>query len=165
MAKGSRMANRERLLKKMAALPAQVRSALKQSLAQNADELVAMQKRLAPVLKEAKKGRRAGALRDSIVQTWGGAAPRYSSLKGEAGAGDPDLSVTISAGNDEVRYAHLVEFPTAPHINAGKFAGSQHPGTTAQPFFYPPYRALKRRMKSRMTRAAKKAARDLAAKR
>lgn len=156
MAKGSRMANRERFLKKVAALPAQVRSALKQSLAQNADELVAMQKRLAPVDD--------GDLRESIVQTWGGEAPRYASLKGKAGEGDPDLSVTISAGNSKVRYAHLVEFPTAPHINAGKFPGTKHPGTPGTPFFFPPYRALKRRMKSRMTRAAKKAARDIASK-
>lgn len=168
MAKSSRMANRDRLLRKMAALPAQVRSALKQSLAQNADELVAMQKRLAPVGPPSGQGRKAGlqpgALRDSIVQTWGGAAPRYASLKGAAGEGDPDLSVTISAGNSRVRYAHLVEFPTAPHIVGGKFKGAQHPGTQGTPFFYPPYRALKRRMKSRMTRAAKKAARDNAGK-
>lgn len=156
MAKGSRMANRERLLAKMAALPAQVRSQLKQALAQNADELVEFQKRLAPV--------DSGDLRDSIVQTWGGAAPKYASLKGEAGDGDPDLSVTISAGNSKVRYAHLVEFPTAPHINAGKFKGSQHPGTLGSPFFFPPYRALKRKMKSRLTRNAKKAARDVASK-
>ena len=156
MAKTTTMTNRARLLAKMAALPAQVRSALKQSLAQNADELVAFQKRLAPV--------KSGKLRDSIVQTWGGAAPAYASLKAGAAEGDPDLSVTISAGNSKVRYAHLVEFPTAPHINAGLYPGTQHPGTKGSPFFYPPYRAMKRKMKNRLTRSAKKAARDVAAK-
>jgi hypothetical protein len=47
--------------------------------------------------------------------------------------------------------------------NGGKFKGSQHPGTAAQPFFYPSYRALKKRAKSRMSRAAKKAAQRVAA--
>lgn len=168
MAKGARMANRQRLLAKMAALPAQVRSQLKQALARNADELTEMQKRLVPVGPPSGQGRKAGlqagALRDSIVQTWGGAAPAYASVKGSAGEGDPDLSVTISAGNAKVRYAHLVEFPTAPHKVGGKFKGAQHPGTPGTPFFYPPYRALKRKMKSRMTRAAKKAARNVAGK-
>jgi hypothetical protein len=157
MAGSARIANRERMLKKMAALPKSVREALKKTLQQNADELVALQKRLAPF--------DSGDLLESIVQTWGGAAPSYSSLRDtKAGEGDPDLSVTISAGNSKVRYAHLVEFPTASHVNAGKFPGTQHPGTTGTPFFYPPYRALKRRMKGRLTRSARKAARDIAGK-
>jgi HK97 gp10 family phage protein len=148
------MQNRERLLKKMAALPQAVRLAIKQSLAQGADELVAMQRRLVP--------KKTGKLRDSITQTWGGKGPAYASLKGETNEGDPDLSVTITAGNSAVRYAHLVEFPTSPHINKGKFPGTKHPGTDAQPFFYPSYRALKRRIKNRITRATKKAARQVA---
>lgn len=156
------MKNRDRLLRKMAALPTQVRSAMKQALAQGADELTAMQKRLAPVGPpsgaQAKKGARPGALRDSIKQTWGDSKVSYASLRGRGGIkGDPDLTVTITAGNSAVRYAHLVEFPTAPHIVGGKFKGAQHPGTQAQPFFYPPYRALRRRIKSRVTRATKKA--------
>jgi HK97 gp10 family phage protein len=35
------------------------------------------------------------------------------------------------------RHGHLVEFGTKPHINKGKFAGSQHPGTAPQPFMRP----------------------------
>lgn len=151
----TKMTGRERLLAKMRALPPAVRSAMKQALAQGADELTDMQKRLAPV--------KSGELQKSIVQTWGGGKVRYSSLNAAAGSGDPDLTVRISAGNSKVRYAHLVEFGTSPHINGGKFAGSQHPGTAAQPFFYPPYRALKRRIKSRITRASNKAAKQIAA--
>lgn len=151
----TKISGRERLLAKMKALPSAVRSAMKQSLAQSADELTDMQKRLAPV--------KSGALRESITQTWGGGKVAYSSLNAEAGAGDPDLTVRISAGNTKVRYAHLVEFGTAPHVVGGKFAGAQHPGTTAQAFFYPPYRALRRRIKSRMTRTSNKAAKQVAA--
>jgi len=152
----TKLQGRQRLLAKMAALPTEVRSAIKQALAEGADEITDMQKRLAPV--------KTGDLRNSIVQTWGGARVRYSSLSATAGAGDPDLTVRISAGNSKVRYAHLIEFGTAPHINGGKFAGSQHPGTKAQPFFYPPYRALRKRVKSRITRATTKAAKKVAGK-
>jgi len=150
----SKLEGRARLLAKMAALPAEVRSAIKQALAEGADEITDMQKRLAPV--------KSGELRDSIKQTWGGGRERYSSLNATSGAGDPDLTVRISAGNTKVRYAHLIEFGTRPHINGGKFAGTLHPGTRAQPFFYPAYRALKRRVKSRITRATTKAARKVA---
>lgn len=38
-------------------------------------------------------------------------------------------------------HAHLVEFGTAPHINGGRFAGSQHPGTSPQPFARPAWDA------------------------
>jgi len=156
MAKRARIANREKLLAKMAALPGEIRSAIRQSLAQGADEITDMQKRLVP--------KKTGKLRDSIRQNWGGALPKYASLKAGAEAGDPDLTVTITAGNRQVGYAHLVEFGTAPHEVGGKFKGAQHPGSEAKPFFFPPYRALRRRVRSRITRAVKKAAREVAAK-
>lgn len=34
-------------------------------------------------------------------------------------------------------YARFVEFGTAPRINGGRFAGTQHPGTAPQPFMRP----------------------------
>ncbi|ULK98844.1 HK97-gp10 family putative phage morphogenesis protein [Bradyrhizobium sp. I71] len=160
----TKVEGRERLLAKMRALPVEVRSAIKQALAQGADEITDMQKRLAPVSATGSHGNPPGALRDSIVQTWGGDKARYSSLAGSAGAGDPDLTVRISAGNSKVRYAHLVEFGTSPHPNGGKFKGTDHPGTTAQPFFYPAYRALRKRVKSRISRATNKAAKKVAGK-
>lgn len=124
---------------------------MKQALAQGADEVVADMKRLAP--------KKTGDLAHSITQTWGGGKVRYSSLSANTmdGAADPDLNVRISAGNDLVRYAHLVEFGTAPHINGGMFAGSQNPGAQAKPFFYPAWRANKKRVRSRITRATNQA--------
>lgn len=151
----AKLSRRENLLRKMAAMPPAVRSAIKQALAQSADEITDDMKRLAP--------KKTGKLRSSITQTWGGGKVRYSSLAGTAGeAGDPDLSVRISAGNGEVRYAHLVEFGTAPHLNGGMFAGSRHPGTSRQPFFFPAYRANRRRVKSRISRATTKAVKQFA---
>ncbi len=46
--------------------------------------------------------------------------------------------VMMYAGPSErAFYAHLVEFGTAPHVNGGMFAGSQHPGTSPRPFVRP----------------------------
>ncbi|WP_336800804.1 HK97-gp10 family putative phage morphogenesis protein [Kaistia sp. MMO-174] len=146
----TRVQNRQRLLQKLAAMPPQVRAAAKQALAESADEIQGMQRRLAP--------KRTGRLARSIVQTWGGGKERYASLAGSAMSdGDPDLTVVISAGNSETRYAHLVEFGTAPHDNGGTTKGSKHPGARAQPFFFPAYRALRKRAKSRVNRAMTKA--------
>lgn len=163
----TRVENRERLLKKLAAMPAAVRSAAKQALAQSADEMEGMMKRLAPVGPVSGQGRsiglKPGALRDSIVQSWGGDKVAYSSLKTGNLSGDPDLTVKISAGNTRVRYAHLVEFGTAPHEAGGKFKGAQHPGTEAQPFFYTSYRALKKSAARRVNAAMRKAIKRIAA--
>jgi HK97 gp10 family phage protein len=145
------MTGREKLLAKMAAIPAEIRREMSAAIQQSADEITRLQKSLAP--------KRTGRLAESIVSTKGKPAPKYSTFNGKGGESDPDLSVTISAGNSKVRYAHLVEFGTAPHVNGGRFAGSQNPGTPARPFFFPAYRALKRRAKSRITRATKKAIR------
>jgi hypothetical protein len=79
------------------------------------------------------------------------------------GAGAGNLIITIYAGSDEAFHARWVEFGTAPHLNGGRFAGSSHPGTAAQPFFYPSYRATRKRAKGRVTRAVNKAAKRIAA--
>lgn len=155
----SRVEGLERLKARFAKIPPRVRSEVRQAIAEGADEIVAMQKRLVPVSKRGTHGNAPGALRDSIVQTWGGGVvPLYASLRGGTGGerAAGDLSVTISAGNSAVRYAHLVEFGTKPHAAGGKFKGAQHPGIAAQPFFYPAYRALKRRVKSRIAKAMKR---------
>lgn len=67
-------------------------------------------------------------------------------------------------------HAHLVEFGTAPHINGGLFAGSQHPGTAPQPFARPAWDAeadatLKRiatELAAEIDKAARRAARRAA---
>lgn len=152
----TRLERQQELLRKMSEIPSAIRSAMKQALAEGADEINDMQRRLAP--------KKTGKLAASIKQTWGGGKERYSSVSAGTGDGDPDLTVTLSAGNSKVRYAHLVEFGTAPHTLGGIFKGAQHPGTAAQPFFFPAYRALRRRVKSRITRATKRAVQQAAEK-
>jgi hypothetical protein len=91
------------------------------------------------------------------------------------GAGDPDLSVTIHAGDARAWYARLVEFGTRGHVikakekrlsDGSQFYGTEvrHPGTGSQPFFFPAYRLTKKRMRSRLQRATNSAAKKVAAK-
>jgi HK97 gp10 family phage protein len=154
MAKISRRAN---LLKKLAALPPAARSAIKQALAESADEIVAGQKRLVP--------KDSHDLENSIGSTFGGYKAENSNVRGvSAGSGgDPDLTVTIHAGNAKAFYAAFVEFGTSAYIAGGKFKGAHVPARPAQPFFYPAYRANKRRVKARITRATTRAAKQVAA--
>lgn len=125
---------------------------------------------------------KSGKLRDSIVATMGdGTTPKYAAFQKRGGgrrrssgvAGDPDLSVRITAGNSAVRYAHLVELGTEPHTIRAKRAKAlgangpfgthvEHPGASAHPYFYPAFRALKKRIKSRISRATSKAAKAVA---
>ncbi|QNQ43052.1 HK97 gp10 family phage protein [Brucella intermedia] len=141
------------LNRKLKALPALAEAAIKLAMEQGADEIVAMMKRLVPVDN--------GDLRDSIGWTWGD-APSYSQRVGAVKSKTGNLKITIYAGNSKVRYAHLVEFGSAPHVNGGMFAGSQNPGAKAQPFFFVSFRALRRRTKSRITRAINKSAKQIA---
>jgi HK97 gp10 family phage protein len=139
----------------MEALPKRARELIGKALEEGADEIASMQRRLVPVGKT-------GRLKASIKVTKGGAKIPYSQGGSTGVAGDPDLSYRISAGNSEVRYAHRVEFGTAPHTNKGFFEGSQHPGARPRPFFFPAYRALKRKVRSRITRATKQAVKEIA---
>lgn len=141
---------------KLAKLPPGVQVAVKKANEQNADDMVGLAQRLVP--------RRTGALAASIGKE----------------AGGTDLSVQVVAGNSEAFYARFVEFGTRSGT-AGETAdfskkqtlerGTEgqsrsrkvkrtHPGTPAQPFFFPAYRALRRSMKSKVTRASNKAIKD-----
>lgn len=59
--------------------------------------------------------------------------------------GRHDLSVEVVAGSDRAFYAAFVEFGTV--------------NTPAQPYFFPPYRALRKRFVARTKRAVGKAVR------
>jgi HK97 gp10 family phage protein len=148
------MKGRESLLRKLKAIQGKPRKAMRQALETGAGQVVATAKNFVPVAD--------GDLRDSIGYTFGNYAPDNANVRGVSagGGGDPDLSVTIHAGNAKAFYAAFVEFGTSPHDAGGLFKGAEHPGTTAQPFFYPAYRANKRSVKSRITRAMKKAIKE-----
>lgn len=141
----------KQLSRRLKAIPVKARQAAEKSILKSADELADMQRRLSPVDD--------GDLRESITVTPPGATtPPYSQPGGSKTAGP--LQAIVTAGNSKVRYAHLVEFGAAPHIAGGIFAGAQHPGAPAQPFFWPSYRVLRKRIKNRTSRTIRKAIRD-----
>jgi HK97 gp10 family phage protein len=149
----AKITGRDRLRFVLTKLPKEQRKQLRTAILTGADDIASMQRRLAPF--------RSGRLRDSIVVTPGDRdIPRYATLKSRRTVKDPELAAIISAGNSKVRYAHLVEFGTAPHENEGKFSGTLNPGTPPRPFFYPGFRAQKKRVQNKINRAARKAIRD-----
>ena len=58
----------------------------------------------------------------------------------------PENAVAVTAGNTKVRYPHFVEYGTS------KMA--------AEPFFWPAYRLLKKKLSARIKRSASKAVRE-----
>lgn len=143
------------LKKTIAALPKRVEASARTAMEKGAEELVAMMKRLCPVDD--------GDLRDSIGWTWGN-APAGSKVLAQSAPDERGLKITVYAGNEKAFYAAFVEFGTAPHnVAAGSgnksFAGvaNAHPGSPAHPFFFPSYRSLRKRIKSRISREMKKA--------
>ncbi len=144
--------NRVRLQRKMKAIPVEVRKAARAQLKANALELAETQKRFAETSRETGEliaSIRARNVSDSTRMVW-----------------------RNTAGNREVPYAAWVEFGTAAKAasegqlykrqkgaDRGKRRKDQaaHHATQARPFFWPAYRLLIRRFRTRMTRAAKKA--------
>src|SRR5262245_22399491 len=123
----------------MEAIPLAVRAAVMPALEKSGQELVATMKQLA------EPSRDTGDLIDSIVMTPAGqTTPPYSQPGGSKIV--PENAVLVTAGNKDVRYPHLVEYGTAK--------------APAQPFFWPAYRLLKRKIGSRIKRSIGKAVRE-----
>lgn len=134
------------LKRKLKKLQEDTAPAFEIALASAAEQVTEKMKSAAP--------KKSGALRDSIGWTFGD-APKYSQRLAffKKRLAEKTIQVTIYAGNSSVRYSHIVEFGSAPHKAGGQFAGADHPGTRAKPFFYSTYRSEKRRIK-RMLRKA-----------
>jgi len=124
--------------------------------AENAAELMRLQKSL--VRKKSRKTEqsirsKAGKNDLQVLVVAGGA---LTTKRLRAGA------KTDSKFDNEYDYALAEEFGTAPHIVGGKFAGARHPGSRPVPFFFPPFRALKKSMKRKMGQKTKAAAQAVA---
>ena len=142
------IAGMPRLIRKLKVLPDVARQEIRLAMGREADEVVAMMKRLAPS--------DSGALRKSIGWGWGNDVPKGAMALATVGKGD--LTITIYAGNEDAWYARLVEFGTAPHIVGGLFAGAEHPGTAAQPYFYASFRAMRKKLRLAIRKASREAA-------
>lgn len=150
----TRILGLSKLQRKLQRMPEVAKARIKEAMEQGANEIVDMMKSFVPV--------DSGDLRDSIGWTWG-KAPKGAMTVGTVKSTTGNLVLTIYAGGGDAWYARLVEFGTRAHENGGQFPGTQHPGTSKQPFFYTSFRALRKRTKSRITRAMNKAAKEVAA--
>lgn len=113
-------------------------------------------------------------LYESINWTWGDPPAGSITLARSSRRPSDGLKITVYAGNSEAFYARWVEFGTSPHNVAsggGTRAGQRqlrgggglgHPGAAAQPFFFPAYRANRRRVRSAISRGINRAAKKVA---
>ncbi|EPE99533.1 HK97-gp10 family putative phage morphogenesis protein [Rhizobium grahamii] len=144
----------KRLQAKLDRLPAKVKQRIRDAMEAGAQEIVDLAKSLVPD--------DTGELRDSIGWTYG-RAPKGAMTLATVESTGGDLTITIYAGNSEAFYARWVEFGTSAHVAGGKFAGAKIPAQPARPYFYVSFRAKRKRVKGRITRAINKAAKDVAA--
>jgi HK97 gp10 family phage protein len=124
--------------KKLRAMPAKVRAEGRAAMEKGAEEIVTMAKRLAPV--------EYGHLRDSIGWNW---SDKEGSVQTNLSVPTGNDRIVIYAGDDRAFYAPFLEFGTVK--------------MRKRSFFFPAYRALKKRTKDRITRATRKALKDVAA--
>jgi HK97 gp10 family phage protein len=128
-----------RLEKRLKRMPKAVRDSIQTALQVAGRDLVEEMKVLA------EPSRDTGAMIDSITMTTAGnITPAYSQPGGSQVV--PENTVTITAGNSRVRYAHFVEYGTS------KMA--------AEPFFWPAYRLLQKALSDRIKLAASISIRD-----
>lgn len=144
----SKITGRDRLRYVLTKLPKEQRAQLKAAVLVGAHEIAEMQKRLSSSDRVRDKINVTPAERD---------VSRYMRLRSKRQFPDPELAAIISSDSF---IAPFEEFGTAPHLQAGRFEGTQHPGTSARPSFYPGYRASKKRVQVRINKAAKKAIKD-----
>lgn len=141
---------------KLKALRVATQGPVRAALGAAAQDMVDMMKRLVPDGPGSGEYDLKGTIRYRFGAAEGGGSDSQS---GRSGA----TRVTIVAGDDKNPEARWIEFGTRPFTNAGTFAGTENPGTRAQPYFFPSYRALKKQAKSRVNRAITKAVKEVAA--
>lgn len=127
-----------------ATIPAKVETATRKAMEKGADELVGMMKRLVPV--------EDGDLRDSIGWTWGN-APKGSVVMAESAADSRGLKITVYAGNERT----MVENSRGVRFQIARLQEHGTQAMEANPFFFPSWRALRKRIQSRIKREMKKA--------
>ncbi|MBB1247455.1 HK97-gp10 family putative phage morphogenesis protein [Rhizobium sp. G21] len=143
---------RDRLRRRIAEIPIETRKEIRKALDSGSEEMVGLARGFVP--------KKSGALARSIGKSWGSYRAANANVRGvNSGGGGHDLSVVVHAGDAEAWYAALVEFGTQPHKIGGRFAGSQHPGTSPQPFFLPAWRLTRKRMKRKLATAMSRAIR------
>ena len=159
-----------RLRARLAKIPDIAREAAAAAMEEGAQEIVDAMKKAAPV--------QTGDLRDRIGWTWG-EVPAGSFMIDEIRSGRNQgdqyatMRIKIYAGSRDAFYARFIEFGTAPHsleLNASvdrassgsainqrrQQSSKQHPGTPAQPFFFPTWKRERAKFRRRIRAAIRK---------
>ena len=152
-----RIERSKQLAGKLRALRTATQGPVRAALADVAGDIVGMAKRQVPD----GPGKGALDLGETIKWHFGAAEGGGSDAKTGRSAA---TTVTITAGDKNNPEAGWVEFGTPPRINAGIYAGTQHPGTPPQPFFFPAYRANKKAGARKINKAIRDAVKWVAAK-
>lgn len=145
----------KQLSDKLKALRQNTQPRVRAALAEGAGEMVAMMKRLAP------DGPGTGDRDLKGTIKWRFGAPEGGGSDAKTGR-SASTRATIVAGDDKNPEARWQEFGTASHPQGGMFKGTRHPGVRAQPYFFPSYRALRKRAKQLITKAIRNAILDVA---
>lgn len=136
----------ERLKRKLTkTIPQKVLDMTIKAMEESASEVVGMMRRLAP--------KDTGGLAKSINWTWGD-APKGAMVLGKSSPTRDGLVITIYAGDATTMVGEREQFQLA---RLQEF-GTQH--MKATPYFFPSWRTLRKRAKSRVTRQMRKAIRD-----
>ena len=147
MARGVSRGRRQFLLK-LKRLKPEVRFEIEQATERNARAVAKLAKRYA------EGSRQSGDL--------------IRSIKADSKSDGPALKWRVTAGDETAFYARMVEFGTAPakrgqtvtnKSGRSRKSARTHPGTSARPYFFPAYRALRKSLKTRLSRAFTKAKR------
>lgn len=155
-----------RIVAKLKQIPAVAVDAARVAMEEGAEEVCAFMRQLVPAKSQ--------ALRRSIGWTWGELPPgsfmiddiRSGPNQGQQYA---TLRIKIYAGSREAFYARFVEFGTQPHsltrnasVARGKrqATGRGHPGTIAQPFFFPAWKAKRPAFRNRIRLKVRTAIRE-----
>jgi hypothetical protein len=131
----------DRLQRKFAAMPRAVRQEVGKALEDSARELTGLQKRLAP-------HGATGGLEDSILYEIDGLRATVT-----AGGTAATKREAREGSGVELDVALMEEFGVKAHRAGGKFEGALIPAIPPRPFFFPAYRALRKRIKGRLSRA------------
>lgn len=130
----------KRILRKLDRLGKEPREKLTRAVVRAAERVAAVQRQFA------EDSRDTGALIESITVTGPGqTTPPYSEPGDNRKAGPTEALITV--GDTDVRYPHLIEFGSVK--------------AEARPFFWPAYRLMRKRAQNAITRAGRKAIRDI----
>lgn len=91
-----------------------------------------------------------------------------SEIKGERQADNPNHAPIVGTQSKDPNatavYAPFIwrflEFGTKAHINKGRFAGTEHPGTAAQPHVFPTWRGYRKAAMKKVRDAINRAVRE-----